>query len=275
VQIANASSGVSSKCVHLWTGCGGLLLQTQQRGGGCYPRVPCKTDEPIRMPFFETWSLRARRTNRVLGAGRNSRGDGAIFDVTPARRKSQGTSGEKLARADEPNERCRARRGVLGPMRQRVLMSWDLDPPRKVRSRVDEPAAAGVRRLSWRGWVVEPAAARLAGRVCDRGVRAVRQRHQPRPSPACRCAAISYSCRTQRGLSCHQPRSAPAPPAAGVRPFPTRAARSVVCLAINHDPRRHRCNVKRCRAPPGELRYNDVMYDVTSRVTSRVTSCMT
>jgi len=250
VQIANASSGVSSKCVHLWTGCGGLLLQTQQRGGGCYPRVPCKTDEPIRMPFFETWSLRARRTNRALGAGRNSRGDGAIFDVTPARRKSQGTSGEKLARADEPNERCRrARRGVLRPTRQRVLMSWDLDPPRKVRSRVDEPAAAGVRRLSWRGWVVEPAAARLAGRVCDRGVRAVRQRHQPRPSPA--------------------------PPAAGVRPFPTRAARSVVCLAINHDPRRHRCNVKRCRAPPGELRYNDVMYDVASRVTSRVTSCMT
>ena len=58
---------------------------------------------------------------------------------------------------------------------------------------------------------------------------------------------------------------------AGVRPFPTRAARSVVCLAINHDPRRRRCNVKRCRAPPGELRYNDVMYDVTSRVTS----CMT
>jgi len=275
VQIANASSGVSSKCVHLWTGCGGLLLQTQQRGGGCYPRVPCKTDEPTRMPFFETWSLRARRTNRVLGAGRNSRGDGAIFDVTPARRKSQGTSGEKLARADEPNERCRrARRGVLGPVRQRVLMSWDLDPPRKVRSRVDEPAAAGVRRLSWRGWVVEPAAARLAGRVCDRGVRAVRQRHQPRSAPAPPAARVRpFPTRVTRSAvrQRHQPRPSPAPPAARVRPFPTRAARSVVCLAINHDPRRHRCNVKRCRAPPGELRYNDVMYDVTSRVTS----CMT
>jgi len=32
--------------------------------------------------------------------------------------------------------------------------------------------------------------------------------------------------------------------------------------AINHDPVKHHCNVKRCKTPPGELSYNDVTYDV-------------
>ena len=33
--------------------------------------------------------------------------------------------------------------------------------------------------------------------------------------------------------------------------------------AINHDPVRHRCNVKRCSAPPAaDRRYNDIKYDV-------------